>query len=162
MEETLPQTAADETVMALSPDGPLLPSVEGVDAEYSEPIPDYLRIGEKHPIVLKLQQRLMDLGFLQQSDDGVRHFFFANDDLHERCRAYLREHCAEAYLHYYDDEGRLRPEFRATDEASALYNRDIGFYEKALLDKMYTEHYDFRRASIADSDGLIRRSPTRD
>ena len=46
MEETLPQTAADETVMALSPDGPLLPSVEGVDAEYSEPIPDYLRIGE--------------------------------------------------------------------------------------------------------------------
>ena len=106
--------------------------------------------------------RLMDLGFLQQSDDGVRHFFFANDDLHERCRAYLREHCAEAYLHYYDDEGRLRPEFRATDEASALYNRDIGFYEKALLDKMYTEHYDFRRASIADSDGLIRRSPTRD
>ncbi|MFR5091262.1 MAG: hypothetical protein ACLTDR_03875 [Adlercreutzia equolifaciens] len=25
--------------------------------------------------------RLMDLGFLQQSDDGVRHFFFANDDL---------------------------------------------------------------------------------
>ncbi len=106
--------------------------------------------------------RLMDLGFLQQSDDGVRHFFFANDDLHERCRAYLREHCAEAYLRYYDNEGRLRPEFRATDEASALYNRDIGFYEKALLDKMYTEHYDFRRASIADSDGLIRRSPTRD
>lgn len=36
--------------------------------------------------------RLMDLGFLQQSDDGVRHFFFANDDLHEPCRAYLREH----------------------------------------------------------------------
>lgn len=106
--------------------------------------------------------RLMDLGFLQQSDDGVRHFFFATDDLHERCTAYLREHCAEEYLRYYDDQGRLRSEFRATDEAPALYNRDIGFYEKALLDKMYTEHYDFRRASIADSDGLIRRSPTRD
>ena len=29
MEETLPQTAADETVMALTPDGPLLPSVAG-------------------------------------------------------------------------------------------------------------------------------------
>lgn len=68
MEETLPQTAADETVMALSPDGPLLPSVEGVDAEYSEPIPDYLRIGEKHPIVLKLQQRLMDLGFMDNDE----------------------------------------------------------------------------------------------
>lgn len=68
MEETLPQTAADETVMALTPDGPLLPSVAGVDAEYSEPIPDYLRIGEKHPIVLKLQQRLMDLGFMDNDE----------------------------------------------------------------------------------------------
>lgn len=106
--------------------------------------------------------RLIDLGFLQQSDDGVRHFFFASEDLHERCTIYLREHCAEAYLHYYDEEGRLRSEFRATDEAPTLYNRDIGFYEKALLDKMYTEHDDFRRASIADSDGLIRRSQARD
>ncbi len=106
--------------------------------------------------------RLVDLGFLQQSDDGVRHFFFAADNLRETCTAYLREHCAEAYLRYYDEEGSLRPEFRATEDAPALYNRDIGFYEKALLDKMYTEHYDFRRASIADADGLIRRSPTRD
>ena len=73
MEETLPQTAADETVMVLSPDGPLLPSVEGVDAEYSEPIPDYLRIGEKHPIVLKLQQRLMDLGFMD-NDEPTEYF----------------------------------------------------------------------------------------
>lgn len=106
--------------------------------------------------------RLIDLGFLQQGDDGVRHFFFAADNLHEACTAYLREHCADAYLRYYDESGALRPEFRATDEAPALYNRDIGFYEKALLDKMYTEHYDFRRASIADADGLVRRSPTRD
>lgn len=106
--------------------------------------------------------RLMDLGFLQQNDDGVRHFFFAADDLFVTCRAYLREHCAEAYLHYYDEEGQLRPEFRATDDASDLYNRNIGFYEKELLDKMYTEHYDFRRASIVDNDGLIRRSPMRD
>ncbi len=68
MEETLPQTAADETVMALSPDGPLLPSVAGVDAEYSEPIPDYLRYGDSHPIVSKLQQRLMDLGFMDNDE----------------------------------------------------------------------------------------------
>lgn len=66
--ETLPQTAADETVMAMSPDGPLLPSVAGVDAEYSEPIPDYLRIGMEHPIVAKLQQRLMDLGFMDADE----------------------------------------------------------------------------------------------
>ena len=68
MEETLPQTAADETVMALTPDGPLLPSVAGVDAEYTDPIPDYLRIGEHHPIVAKLQQRLMDLGFMDNDE----------------------------------------------------------------------------------------------
>lgn len=67
-EETLPQTAADETVMAMSPDGPILPSVAGVDAEYSEPIPDYLRIGMEHPIVAKLQQRLMDLGFMDHDE----------------------------------------------------------------------------------------------
>ncbi len=63
-EETLASIADDETVMAMSPDGPLLPSVAGVMAEYSEPIPDYLRVGMQHPIVAQLQQRLMDLGFM--------------------------------------------------------------------------------------------------
>lgn len=101
--------------------------------------------------------RLIDLGFLQQNDDGVRHFFFAADDLFAVCNAYLREHCTDAYLHYYDENDQLRPEFRASEEASERYNRNIGFYEKELLDKMYTEHYDFRRASIADTDGLVRR-----
>ena len=67
-EETMPQTAPDETVMALTPDGALLPSVAGVDAEYSEPIPDYLRVGAQHPIVAKLQQRLMDLGFMDPDE----------------------------------------------------------------------------------------------
>lgn len=67
-EETLPSTAADETVMALSPDGPLLPSVAGVEAEYTDPIPDYLRIGMKHPVVRQLQQRLMDLGFMDNDE----------------------------------------------------------------------------------------------
>ncbi len=68
VKETLPQTAADETVMPLSPDGPLLPSVAGVDAEYTDPIPDYLRVGERHPVVAKLQQRLMDLGFMDNDE----------------------------------------------------------------------------------------------
>lgn len=67
-EETLAQTAVDETIMALSPDGPILPSVAGVDAEYSEPIPDYLRVGMEHPVVAKLQQRLMDLGFMDNDE----------------------------------------------------------------------------------------------
>lgn len=68
IKETMPQTAADETVMPLSPDGPLLPSVAGVDAEYSDPIPDYLRVGEQHPVVAKLQQRLMELGFMDNDE----------------------------------------------------------------------------------------------
>lgn len=102
--------------------------------------------------------RLMDLGFLRQSDDGVRHFFFAADDLREKATAYLREHCADVYARFYDENGRLRAEHRSTEEAPDLYNRDIGFYEKELLDKTYTEHYDFRRSSIADSDGLKRRN----
>lgn len=67
-ETTQPVTEADETVMALTPDGPLLPSVEGVEAEYSEPIPDYLRVGMKHPIVVTLQQRLMNLGFMDNDE----------------------------------------------------------------------------------------------
>lgn len=67
-EETLPMTAPDERVLPLSPDGPILPSVEGVQAEYTDPIPDYLRIGMSHPIVAKLQQRLMDLGFMDNDE----------------------------------------------------------------------------------------------
>lgn len=63
-----PATAPDETVMALTPDGPLLPSVEGVEAEYTEPIPDYLRSGMQHPIVAVLQERLMDLGFMDYDE----------------------------------------------------------------------------------------------
>ncbi len=67
-EETLASTQADETVMALSPEGPLLPSVEDIEAEYSEPIPDYLRVGMQHPVVARLQQRLMDLGFMDNDE----------------------------------------------------------------------------------------------
>lgn len=67
-ETTQPVTEADETVMALTPDGPLLPSVEGVEAEYTEPIPDYLRVGMQHPIVVTLQQQLMKLGFMDNDE----------------------------------------------------------------------------------------------
>lgn len=68
MEETLPSTAPDETIMALTPDGPILPSVKDVEAEYTEPIPDYLRVGMRHPVVAQLQQRLMDLGFMDNDE----------------------------------------------------------------------------------------------
>ena len=68
LEETLSPTEADETVMALTPDGPILPSVEGVEAEYSDPIPDYLRPGMQHPVVIQLQERLMMLGFMDTDE----------------------------------------------------------------------------------------------
>lgn len=68
LDETLSPTEADETVMALTPDGPLLPSVEGVSAEYTDPIPDYLRPGMQHPVVVKLQERLMMLGFMDTDE----------------------------------------------------------------------------------------------
>ena len=68
MDETLSPTEADETVMALTPDGPLLPSVEGVSAEYTDPIPDYLRPGMQHPVVVQLQERLMMLGFMDTDE----------------------------------------------------------------------------------------------
>lgn len=67
-DETLTPTQADETVMALTPDGPILPSVEGVEAEFTDPIPDYLRHGMRHPIVTQLQERLMMLGFMDTDE----------------------------------------------------------------------------------------------
>lgn len=67
-ESTQAPTLPDETVMPLSPDGPLLPEVEGVTAEYTEPIPDYLRVGMQHPIVAQLQERLMNLGFMDPDE----------------------------------------------------------------------------------------------
>ena len=57
-----------ETMMPLTPDGPLLPSVEGLEAEYQEPAPNYLRLGEQHPVVAELQERLMYLGFMDNDE----------------------------------------------------------------------------------------------
>lgn len=102
--------------------------------------------------------RLLDMGFLRQHDDGIRHFFVASDSFGQTFLAYLKRHCSQAFYRYYDEEGRLRDEFKSADAAASEYNKDIGFYEKSLLDKTYIEHYDFRRAPIADCDGPRRRS----
>lgn len=102
--------------------------------------------------------RLLDMGFLRQHDDGIRHFFVASDSFGQTFLAYLKQHCSQAFHRYYDEDGRLRDEFKSADAAACEYNKDIGFYEKSLLDKTYIEHYDFRRAPIADCDGPRRRS----
>ena len=76
--------------------------------------------------------------------------------------AYLKEHCAEAFSRYYDEDGSLRDAFKSPDDIASEYNRDVGFYEKSLLDKTYIEHYDYRRTPIADWDGPQRRGSAED
>ncbi|RGY97371.1 peptidoglycan-binding protein [Clostridium sp. AM58-1XD] len=56
----------DIEIIQMTPDGPLFPDLAGVEA--GEPIPDYLRIGVHHPIVAKLQERLMELGFMDNDE----------------------------------------------------------------------------------------------
>lgn len=66
--ETETTQAPDETMMPLTPNGPLLPSMKGLEAEYAEPAPEYLRLGLQHPIVAELQERLMYLGFMDNDE----------------------------------------------------------------------------------------------
>ena len=101
--------------------------------------------------------RLLDQGFLRQHDDGIRHFFVASDNFGEVFLNYLKEHCADAFSRFYREDGSLRDAFKSADDIAAEYNKDVGFYEKSLLDKTYIEHYDFRRTPIADHDGPQRR-----
>ncbi len=54
-------------IVALSPDGPQFPSL-GIDVPTVAPVPEYLRIGVEHPIVAKLQERLMELGFMDNDE----------------------------------------------------------------------------------------------
>ena len=49
-------------------DGQILPGLSDVDLPDAEPAPQYLRIGVRHEIIKKLQQRLMDLGFMDNDE----------------------------------------------------------------------------------------------
>lgn len=57
-----------ETIAPLGLEGQVLPNLTDVDLGDVEPVPEYLRIGERHEIVKKLQQRLMDLGFMDNDE----------------------------------------------------------------------------------------------
>lgn len=50
-------------VLPLTPDGPIFPELDMV-VPTTEPIPPLLRIGDQHWVVAKIQERLMDLGFM--------------------------------------------------------------------------------------------------
>lgn len=59
----------DETIAPLGLDGQVLPGLDDVELpEDAEPAPQYLREGVRHEIVKKLQQRLMDLGFMDNDE----------------------------------------------------------------------------------------------
>lgn len=65
-------TTAPETIPALGPRGQLLPELQ-VTVPEAVPMPEYLRVGEEHPVVTVLQERLMELGFMD-SDEPTPYF----------------------------------------------------------------------------------------
>lgn len=60
-------TTAPETIPALAPRGQLLPELQ-ITVPEAVPMPENLRVGEEHPVVTQLQQRLMDLGFMDHDE----------------------------------------------------------------------------------------------
>lgn len=78
-----------ETIASLGLEGQVLPNITDVDLGDVEPVPEYIRIGERHEIVKRLQQRLMDLGFMDNDEPtdyygemtrmAVRHFQRQNE-----------------------------------------------------------------------------------
>lgn len=65
-------TTAPETIPPLSPRGQILPEIQ-ITVPEVVPMPEYLRVGEQHPVVAQLQQRLMDLGFMDH-DEPTQYF----------------------------------------------------------------------------------------
>lgn len=69
--ETLPQIQLPQ----MTPDGPIFPDNPNIVVPIEEPAPEYLRLGTEHSIVAELQQRLMDLGFM---DNDEPTWYFGN------------------------------------------------------------------------------------
>ena len=70
--QSAPETAAAETappntILPVSPDGPIFPSLS-VAIPTTAPAPEYLYVGDQHEIVIQLQQRLMELGFMDMDE----------------------------------------------------------------------------------------------
>lgn len=81
--------AVPETIAPLGLGGQILPGLNDLDLPDTEPAPQYLRIGVRHEIIKKLQQRLMDLGFMDNDEptdyfgevtqQAVKHFQRQNE-----------------------------------------------------------------------------------
>lgn len=65
-------TTAPETIPPLSPRGQILPELQ-VTVPEAVPMPEFLRVGDEHPVIIQLQQRLMELGFMD-SDEPTQYF----------------------------------------------------------------------------------------
>jgi peptidoglycan hydrolase-like protein with peptidoglycan-binding domain len=57
-----------EPVCILTPGGDLMPKLDDIPELNENPIPEYLRNGVQQPVVANLQQRLMDLGFMDNDE----------------------------------------------------------------------------------------------
>ena len=81
--------AVPETIAQLGLDGQILPGLNDINLPDAEPAPEYIRIGVRHEIVKKLQQRLMELGFMDNDEptdyygevtqQAVKHFQRQNE-----------------------------------------------------------------------------------
>lgn len=65
-------TTAPETIPPLSPRGQVLPELQ-VTVPEAVPMPEFLRVGESHPVVYQLQEQLMELGFMDY-DEPTEYF----------------------------------------------------------------------------------------
>lgn len=100
--------------------------------------------------------RFLDMGLFRCCDDGVRHFFIADEGFGDKAWDYLRQRCPQEYARFYGENGVLREDQRGGSDAVASFNRGVGFYEPALMEDIWVEHYAHRRQSIAEEDGLRR------
>ena len=62
-----------QPIEILTPGGDLMPRLLMVPEQKENPIPEYLRNGVEHPVVASLQERLMNLGFMD--NDEPTHYF---------------------------------------------------------------------------------------
>ncbi|MEY8356942.1 peptidoglycan-binding protein [Lachnospiraceae bacterium 54-53] len=62
-----------QPVGILTPGGDLMPRLSRVPELKENPIPEYLRGGVEHPVVASLQERLMNLGFMD-NDEPTQYF----------------------------------------------------------------------------------------
>ncbi len=60
-------TTAPESIPPLEPGGQLLPNI-AITVPEVEPMPEYIRVGDRHSAVVSLQSRLMELGFMDSDE----------------------------------------------------------------------------------------------